>query len=116
MRRAQVAVQTSLDEVYQAFKAGHFQSNSSLFAVADTMPIFVNEEESLSAMFKWDGDMLWRRSNISDLRDTDYIKQGTILHPEGWWSATTLAELELFYGPPSNLPPRPGAIYGSNQL
>eukprot|EP00656_Telonema_subtile_P032653 TRINITY_DN3588_c0_g1_i1.p1 TRINITY_DN3588_c0_g1~~TRINITY_DN3588_c0_g1_i1.p1 ORF type:complete len:426 (-),score=69.30 TRINITY_DN3588_c0_g1_i1:259-1536(-) len=108
MARAQAAVQASLDEVYSVFSSGVVLANSSEFATYSLVPSVV-ETNSLSPMFKWDGQMLWRRDNLNDLRGTKYIKQAYI---DGWSSATTLVELELLYGPPSNLPPRKGAVYG----
>jgi hypothetical protein len=102
--RAAAAVQSSVDEVVETFQTGQLQTNSSLFSTYQMVPSVV-EESSLSAMFKWDGQMLYRRKDLNDLRDTDYEKQAYI---GGWSSATTLVELEALYGPPSGLPPKFG--------
>ena len=113
--RAAATVQASVDEVVAAFENGSFQPDSSNFAAAEMVPSEVDEKTSLSPMFKWNvtEKMLYRRKDINDLRETEYIKQAYI---GGWSSVTTLIELEALYGPPSGLPPKANANYGPQRF
>eukprot|EP00658_Telonema_sp_P-2_P022966 TRINITY_DN19200_c0_g1_i2.p1 TRINITY_DN19200_c0_g1~~TRINITY_DN19200_c0_g1_i2.p1 ORF type:complete len:411 (+),score=81.66 TRINITY_DN19200_c0_g1_i2:177-1409(+) len=112
MVRVEAAVLASVGEVEACLGSGVVGYNRSEWAAYELVPIAV-ESESLSAMFKWDGKMLWRRKDLNNLRETEYIEHGDLT---GWYSASTLAALELLYGPPSNLPPRVGAIYGPKRF
>ena len=98
------ALQAALDEVYEAFVAGSAPPPGNYTAASCIPAPLPPGKGSYQPLFLWDGTQLTRRSDINNLRDTERIDHEGF---SGWWSATTLAKLELKYGPPSNLPPKP---------
>jgi len=100
---AEEAVQMSRDEVHACFLSGELIPDSANYTVAQLYPI-LHPGENFSPMFKWDGHTLLRRDSLNDLWSKKYDKHGAIT---GWYSISTLAELEVLYGPPHDLPPPP---------
>jgi hypothetical protein len=103
-------VQAAVNEVAEVMRTGRLASGASVselasddFAAAACVPI-VDEINSFVPMFKWDGTQLLRRDDLNNLGDDTFKEHGGI---HGWWSATTLTELEVLYGPPADLPPFP---------
>jgi hypothetical protein len=119
----QSCVQTSVDEVYAAFAAAEGleiggekakaertvkSSDAGTFGAWKCIPTALPAGNSGNyyPLFSWDGNMLWRRDEISKLWSSKQKKHGGI---SGWWSTTTLVELKEWYGPPSGLPPPPNS-------
>jgi hypothetical protein len=107
----EACVQSSVDEIATVLKQGTWanMTNGAIdpvsFAAADCIPFPVkNEDDNITPLFKWDGTDLLRRYDVNDLWGKKFKKHGGL---EGWWSTTTLVELETVYGPPSDLPPFP---------
>ena len=100
-------VQTSVDEVQDVVETGVMPSNTTMYAASRCVPVPVpDENENLTPLFKWDDQVndLLRRDDINDLWSKKFKQHGGIT---GWWSTTTLIDLETAYGPPSDLPPFP---------
>jgi hypothetical protein len=93
---------------------GADSSDASTFGAASCIPTPLPDGRgNFYSLFAWDGNMLWRRNDISKLWDSSRKKHGGL---SGWWSTTTLVELDKFYGPPSDLPPPPNSTALSDLL
>ena len=101
----EACVQSSVDEIQAAFVTGTIPTNASMYAASQCIP-FPDEAEgaNITPLFKWTGTDLLRRKDINNLWGTTFKTHGGL---DGWWSTTTLIELETQYGPPSDLPPFP---------
>ena len=80
------AVQTSVNQVYEAYKQPEKTIDPT--AVTDLMPFVDPDERNNSPLFQVKDGKLHRRSDISDLQDGKTVTN--------WWGPTTLAELQVY--------------------
>ena len=102
-------VQASVNEIIHAMENGYDSETlrSSSYAAAQCVPTPKSSEgANLTPMFKWDAtqNMLLRRKELNNLWGKEFKDHGGLT---GWWSSTTLLDLESLYGPPPDLPPFP---------
>jgi hypothetical protein len=114
-------VQQSVNEIVNVLQNGmdtkmQVQMENGEYAASQCVPTPLTEDgANLTPMFKWDVEtkMLMRRTELNNLWGVDFKEHGGL---EGWWSSTTLIELEAIYGPPPDLPPFPNRTCLSDRL
>lgn len=105
-----IAVQESVDEVFQAFETGVVPDPAAYRALA-RIPNLAQASNrtgaqaagNVSPLFAWDGATVVRRNDINNLDDYSWTAS--------WWAWSTLSLIEASYNPnpPQGYPQPPGA-------